>query len=380
MHEYQPPLDRMAAASRYLLAALPLALYGVLLVTLSGRAPVTPEAITELLADMGIGAAGLVLLRWRRDKPWQIALATALLTVVSTTAAGPALVAYVSFGTHRAWRRLVPIAAVLWTCLVASTRWQGTDQLTIAYAVGFAFVIGGLTLFAFYLRGRRDLAAAQRAAELSASLQRVERAKLAERLKIAHEMHDVLAHRISLLAMLAGGLAYRTDLSAGETRETALAIQENAHQSLNELRAVLGTLRNDGGRQAPQPTLGQLDDLFDEVRAAGQQVEVADAIDERESLPAQTGRHAYRIVQEALTNARKHAPPGSRVRAELGGRPGHGLRIRVSNPAPFGTSAGPGARLGLVGLAERTRMAGGTLSHAVQDGRFVLDARLPWEA
>ena len=242
--------------------------------------------------------------------------------------------------------------------------------------------LGGLTVFGLYLRGRRDLAASQRQAALAAEReqsQRIEQAKLAERAKIALEMHDVLAHRISLLSMLAGGLAYRTDLSAEETREVALAIQENAHQSLNELRTVLGELRSDGALEAPQPTLAHVDALFDEVRAAGQEVEVDDTIDNRELLPTQTGRHAYRIVQEALTNARKHAP-GSRVAAELDGRPGDGLRIRVSNPAPSGTSAGPGGKLGLVGLAERTRMAGGTLSHAVQNGRFILDARLPWEA
>ncbi|MFI6800466.1 histidine kinase [Streptosporangium canum] len=151
-------------------------------------------------------------------------------------------------------------------------------------------------------------------------------------------MHDVLAHRISLLSMLAGGPAYRTDLTAEETREVALAIQENAHQSLNELRTVLGTLRRDGDMEAPQPNPANLDALFDEVRGAG------------------------------------------RVTARLGGRPGDGLRIRVSNPTPSGTSAGPGGRLGLVGLAERTRMAGGTLSHAVQDGHFILNTRLPWEA
>jgi signal transduction histidine kinase len=178
--------------------------------------------------------------------------------------------------------------------------------------------------------------------------------------------------------MLAGGLAYRTDLTPEETRKVALAIQENAHQSLNELRTVLGTLRSDGALEAPQPNLAHVNALFDEVRAAGQHVDVDDTIADRELLPTQTGRHAYRIVQEALTNARKHAP-GSRVMAELGGRPGDGLRIRVSNPLPYGTPAGPGGRLGLVGLAERTRMAGGSISHAVQDGRFILDVRLPWE-
>ncbi|MEV6032157.1 LuxR C-terminal-related transcriptional regulator [Nonomuraea sp. NPDC052116] len=176
---------------------------------------------------------------------------------------------------------------------------------------------------------------------VAAQAQWVEQAKLEERLKIAQEMHDVLAHRISLLALLAGGLAYRENLSPEQTCEAALAIQENAHQSLNELRAVLGTLRREDGLAPPQPTLAHLDALFDEVRAAGQRVEVDDAISCRDALPAQTGRHAYRIVQEALTNARKHAP-GSPVPAELGGRPGEGLRIRVSNAAPPGGPTGPG--------------------------------------
>ncbi|MFC7586405.1 sensor histidine kinase [Nonomuraea antimicrobica] len=262
--------------------------------------------------------------------------------------------------------------------------------MTALYGLVGATMLGGLTVFGLYLRGRRELLAARRTAEAAAQEQRVEQAKLAERLKIAQEMHDVLAHRISLLAMLAGGLAYRRDLGPEQTREAALAIQENAHQSLNELRAVLGTLRDsrdapdgDGGAasglESPQPTLAHLGALFAEVRAAGQRVEVDDTVEARESLPTQTGRHAYRIVQEALTNARKHAP-GRPVRAEIGGRPGDGLRIRVSNAIAPGAAAGPGGRLGLVGLAERTRMAGGTITHDVRDGRFVLDALLRWEA
>ncbi|MGW0590133.1 sensor histidine kinase [Streptosporangium sp. NPDC002607] len=371
--------NQLGIALRYLCAVLPMLFYGVVLVVIVSR---DRDRLAWALADVGLGVIGLVLIRWRRRRPWPIALATALLTVFSTTATGPAQVAYVSLGTHRRWRQFIPVTVVSWLCLVARSSWNGVNQATVVSVVTGTVILGGLIVFGLYLRGRRDLAVSQREAALAAGreqLQRIEQAKLAERAKIAQEMHDVLAHRISLLSMLAGGLAYRTDLTAEETRETALAIQENAHQSLNELRGVLGTLRSDGALEAPQPNLAHVDALFDEVRAAGQQVEVDDTIDNRELLPTQTGRHAYRIVQEALTNARKHAP-GSRVTAELGGRPGDGLRIRVSNPAPAGTSAGPGGRLGLVGLAERTRMAGGTISHAVQNGRFVLDVRLPWEA
>ncbi|MEO3791770.1 histidine kinase [Nonomuraea sp. B10E15] len=385
--EHQPPIDRLGSTLRHLFAALPLLLYVVMVVLLSGRVPMPYSSLGWVLADMGLGAAGLVLMRWRRRWPWQIALATTIPTIASFTASGPALVAYTSLVTHRRWRQIVPVAAVAILSMFLAGRWQGTLTTGLLNAAVGAVTLAGATVLGLYARSRRDLAASQREAEAAAQRQRVEQAQLAERLQIAQEMHDVLAHRISLLAMLAGGLAYRKDLTPEQTREAALAIQENAHQSLNELRAVLGTLRRDGGPtgganegpEGPQPTLDHLDTLFEEVRAAGQRVEVDDAIDCRERLPTQTGRHAYRIVQEALTNARKHAP-GSRVTAELGGRPGEGLRIRVSNPAPPGQSAGPGSRLGLVGLAERTRMAGGTISHTVRHGRFILDARLPWEA
>ncbi|MFI7643781.1 sensor histidine kinase [Nonomuraea sp. NPDC049400] len=375
----QPAMDRWGITLRYLCALLPMLFHATAIgASVSGN----PDRLPMALADVGLGVIGLILMGWRRRWPWQIALATALLSAFSSMASGPAYVAYVSLCTHYRWRQIVPVAAVSWLSLVAYATLPAITEATDVSIVTGTVVLGGLTVFGLYFRGRQDLAASRQETAWLAErqqLQRIEQAKLAERLKIAQEMHDVLAHRISLLSMLAGGLAYRKDLTAEETREAALAIQENAHQSLNELRTVLGTLRRDGVVEAPQPNLSHLDALFDEVRAAGQHVEVEDTIRDRELLPTQTGRHAYRIVQEALTNARKHAP-GSRVTAELAGWPGDSLRIRVSNPALFATAAGPGGRLGLVGLAERIRMAGGTLSHAVQDGRFILDARLPWEA
>lgn len=373
----QPPLDRTGIALRYLCALLPMVFYAS---TWAATVSRNHDRLAPALVDLTLGLIGLVLMRWRRRWPWQIALATSLLTGYSDIAVGPAQVAYVSLSTHRRRRELIPVAIVSWLCLVARSVRFGVDQATVVSLATGTAVLGGLTVFGLYLRGRRDLAASRREAEVSAEreqLSRIEQARLAERAKIAQEMHDILAHRLSLLSMLAGGLAYRTDLTAEEIRAAAQAIQENAHLSLNELRTVLGTLRSDGGVAAPQPTLAHIGALFDEVRAAGQRVEVADTIADRDLLPEQTGRHAYRILQEALTNARKHAP-GSRVTAELDGRPGEGLRIRVSNPAS-GASPGPGGRLGLVGLAERTRMAGGTLSHALRSGRFVLDACLPWE-
>ncbi|GAA2287607.1 histidine kinase [Nonomuraea roseoviolacea subsp. roseoviolacea] len=368
----QPPLDRWGSMLRYVAALAPMLFYGVIWVWIVAH---NPDRLPRALLDVGPSLLGLVLMRWRRRWPWQIAAVTALLTAVSSMATGPAQVAYVSLCTHRRWRQIVPITALLWTCMCLFAVIGGTTQQFLIGLTTNTTILGGLTVFGLYLRSLRDTDLANRRAEAH----RVEQAKLAERAQIAQEMHDALAHRMSLLAMLAGGLAYRTDLGPDEMRQTAQAIQESAHLSLNELRTVLGTLRSDGATAAPQPTLADLRELFHEVRAAGQKVKVADTIEQRDLLPTQTGRNAYRVVQEALTNARKHAP-GSSVTVELNGRPGGALRIRVTNPTPFGTSAGPGGRLGLVGLGERVRMAGGTIEHAHQERRFVLDVRLPWEA
>jgi len=377
--------DRIRAALPYLCALPPMLYFAGLMGVVVYR---HPGELNRVLADVALGVVALVLLRWRRRLPWQIAVTTVAMTIVSSTASGPAFVAYVSLGKNRPLRQFLWVAVASWLCLAAGPIIRGLTQQTVIGLVTETAIYAGLTGIALYLRARDELARSQRAAAEAAAreqLHRIEQARLAERAKIAQEMHDVLAHRISLLSMLAGGLAYRTDLSPEEMRATAQAIQENAHQSLTELRSVLRTLRTnatdpqDGPVAAPQPTLSDLETLFDEVRAAGQKVEVRDRVADRDSLPTQIGRHAYRIVQEALTNARKHAP-GSRVLTELDGAPGEGLRVRVSNPVLPGTPPGPGGRLGLVGLAERTRMAGGTITHEMQDGRFILDVRLPWEA
>ncbi|MFD0889606.1 sensor histidine kinase, partial [Streptosporangium algeriense] len=283
------PLDRRGEALRSLCAALPMLFYGVILVMGASR---SPDRVVPMLVDIPLGVAGLVLMRWRRRLPWQTALATALLTSFSITATGPAQVAYVSLVTHRRWRWTLPVAVVSWLCLLANTTRYGLTQAAVVSQVTGTVILGGLTIFGLYLRGLRDLDASRREAALAAErerLQQIEQTKLAERAKIAQEMHDVLAHRMSLLSMLAGGLAYRKDLGPEETREIALAIQENAHRSLNELRAVLGSLRRDGALEAPQPGLEHMGALFEEVRAAGQRVEVADTVEDRESLPTQTG-------------------------------------------------------------------------------------------
>jgi signal transduction histidine kinase len=196
-------------------------------------------------------------------------------------------------------------------------------------------------------------------------------------------MHDVLAHRLSLLSVHAGALEFHPDAPAAEVQRAAAVIRDSAHQALQDLRTVIGVLRaptaEQIGAEPPQPTLADLDRLVAESRAAGAQVEVQQRITDPGTVPADTGRTVYRIVQEGLTNARKHAP-GAPVRVDVRRGPGADLTVEVRNPLPTAALRLPipGAGQGLSGLVERVTLAGGGLEHGTDGQDFVLRARLPW--
>jgi signal transduction histidine kinase len=195
----------------------------------------------------------------------------------------------------------------------------------------------------------------------------------------------VLAHRVSLLTLHAGALEFRPDATADEVAEAAGVIRASAHAALEELRDIIGVLRDGGEGSAPeppQPTLAQVPSLIDESRAAGMHVQAR--VDTPE-VPDVLGRTAYRVVQEGLTNARKHAP-GAAVDVTIA-NDGERLVVAVVSRRPVGVRAGaraerlPGAGTGLIGLAERVGLAGGELEHGPDAaGDFVLRATLPWTA
>ena len=226
-------------------------------------------------------------------------------------------------------------------------------------------------------------------AEIEAQL-RAEQAQQRARDEIAREMHDVLGHRLSLLSVHAGALEFRPDAPAEEIARAAKVIRENAHQALQDLREVIGVLRAPVG-ELPQPTLADVRQLVAESGRAGMRVSLRD--DTSGPVPDLTGRTAYRVVQEALTNARKHAP-GAEVHVHLAGSPGAGLTIEVRNttpPAPGPADPGPtppaapgpdpAAGQGLAGLAERVALAGGRLEYGPADGGgWCLTVWLPWPA
>ncbi|MEN3357648.1 MAG: hypothetical protein V7637_1630, partial [Mycobacteriales bacterium] len=212
---------------------------------------------------------------------------------------------------------------------------------------------------------------------------RLAEARLLERTRIAREMHDVLGHRLSLLATYAGALEFRPDAPAEQLSRAAGVIRAGAHQALEELREVIGVLRDDSGPGDPDPgrplpTLADLDRLIGESRDAGVLVRLDNRAADLAAVPAGTGRAAYRIVQEGLTNARKHGDQP--VRLAVAGRPGAGLDIEISNPLPAVPRA-PTGGTGLVGLAERVHLAGGEVEAGrTAAGEFRLHATLPWPA
>ena len=199
----------------------------------------------------------------------------------------------------------------------------------------------------------------------------------AERTRIAREMHDVVAHRVSLMVLHAGGL----EVSATEPRtvEAAGLIRTTGREALAELRGILGVLRDDGtdtAPTAPQPVLDDLERLIAEWRGAGMRVDREDA-GQVGPLPIAVQRTAFRIVQEGLTNAAKHAT-GATVQVRLhhgGGR----LEVEVANdPVPGPVHAPPRSGYGLTGLRERVVLAGRELSAGVcPDGGWRMRAILP---
>jgi signal transduction histidine kinase len=240
-----------------------------------------------------------------------------------------------------------------------------------------------------YARARRHLLESLRDRAEQAEATRhllAEQARRAERARIAGEMHDVLAHRVSMMALQAGGLEVRPDLPPAEIRHTAGLIRSTARQALEELRGIIGVLHEGdgasaGAARAPQPSLPDITRLVEESRRAGMNIELDMRVEAPEAAPAALGRDTYRIVREALTNVSKHAR-GAAATVAVSGRPGHGLQVTVRNRLPLPQAAEaplPGTGMGLAGLAERVTLAGGTLWHgASPEGDFVVSASLRW--
>ncbi|WP_229816208.1 sensor histidine kinase [Streptomyces lucensis] len=263
----------------------------------------------------------------------------------------------------------------------------GTHTPTGVVAVVLSAVV---VVLGAALRGRREARAELVEQTTLTSEERARRTLLEERSRIARELHDVVAHHMSVISIQAQVAPHLVEHPPPELVENLTGIRHNALEALTELRRVLGVLRSENPEDpyglgdpgtgaapdAPQPTLDRLDALIENTRAAGLDVTIGVKGRARPYAPG-AELSAYRIVQEALSNALRHAP-GSRVRVEVAHLPG-GLRLAVTNSRPLQpVPPSPGAGHGLLGMRERATMLGGTVTAAgTPDGGFTVSAFLP---
>ncbi|GAA4909427.1 signal transduction histidine kinase [Stackebrandtia albiflava] len=344
---------------------------------LESTGPPSPDWL--VLADLLGGVAGLVMIWWRRRAPTGIAVALVLMSAVSELAAGPMLVALFTVAVHRRRRTAWTVfgLSIVTAAVMSLLRPTGGDPWLLVLVFGVA-VQAAAVGWGLYIQYRRRLlwSLQDRAARAETETRlRMEHAQRLVRDAIAREIHDVLGHRLSILSLHAGALEYRQDASPDEVRRAVRVIRESSHQALQDLREVIGVLRAPitelGG-----PTLADLPELVEEAADAGSVVRLDRH--HAEPVPDALGRAGYRIVQEGLTNARRHAP-GAEVDIDVAGEPGGELTVSVRNTAPP-TAVDPGTPgRGLVGLTERVALLEGRLEYGpTDDGGWHLDARIPW--
>jgi signal transduction histidine kinase len=279
---------------------------------------------------------------------------------------------------HRSLRLAAAGIAVL------AVGWLLAADLESFNPAGWVFFRIGTAVMAATLgesvRGRRVLAAEAVARAERAEQTKEEEARRrvdAERLRIAREVHDTVAHAIAVINVQAGVTAHVLDKRPQQARETLVTIEQTSARALDELRATLGVLRDPEDRRAPTPGLGQVDELVGMAREAGLDVKLEVASPPRD-LPSAVDQAAYRILQESITNAIRHAGP-ARVTVSLTYGPDE-LELRVADDGRGPPDAGHGADRGqgIVGMRERAALLGGELTAGPRPGGgFQVQASLP---
>ncbi|MEV0663173.1 sensor histidine kinase [Actinomadura luteofluorescens] len=360
-------------------------------------ARVAVEGATRPLADLGnLGYALLVVsglaLLVRRRWPVPVFAVAALASLVYygfDFPDGPGWLAlFVSLYTLAAYgdgRRSLLIAGPGIAVLAAVWLYTAADVEPRA-AIGWVFFRIGASVMSAALgesvRSRRVIAAeAEKRAELAERSREEEaRARVdAERLRIAREVHDTVAHAVAIINVQSGVTAHVLDKRPEQAREALRTIEETSSRALREMRAVLGVLRDDGDGRAPHPGLDQIDELTAKAREAGLDVTL-EASPPAAPLPSAVGSAAYRILQESVTNVIRHVGP-TRVTVAL--NPGtEVLEIRVTDEGRRtgnGAASAPGGPgHGILGMRERCRLLGGEFDAGpTPGGGFEVAARLP---
>jgi signal transduction histidine kinase len=353
----------------------------------------TPEGVTHLVplaASLTLALVMCVPLIWRRRWPRAVFAVICLAAFVQwlagvdvTTADVAVLVAMYTIAAQCVFRwslAALVVAEAGMVMAVGRLAVQPGPQERWKSAIPFSVMIGAIWLSGLYISTRRKYTQS-----LEERAQRLERerdvqaeiAAAAERARIAREMHDVIAHSISVMVIQADGASYAVDTDTERAKRAMRAIGDTGRQALMEMRRMLGVLREGDGKAAlaPQPGVEQLPDLVQQIRTAGLPVGYT-VSGEPLPMPAGLALVVYRIVQEALTNVMKHAGPAATAQVALHyGDQSVEIRIRDDGR---GATISDGRGHGLVGMRERAAVYGGQVSAApAPGGGFEVVARLP---
>jgi signal transduction histidine kinase len=346
-----------------------------------GLEPRTPLLILALLAPLP--------LVWRIRFPLEVLGTSVAILIVGELVAHRddypvalgcvALVAAYSAAAHLRGRRaeaadFLVIAAIVGSAAVAASKnWNGSAATNLVAAlISLTILFRGAWMAGRWMQGRRDR-------ERTAIAEREQKAQAAlreERARIARELHDVVAHAMSVIVLQARGARHSLLERPDEAREAVDAVERTASHALSEMRRLLSALRDEGesAALAPQPSLNQIDALVADVRAAGLPVELRVEGASRE-LPAGIDLCAYRIVQEALTNTLKHAGPATA--SVLIRYADDAFEVEVTDTGA-GDRNGTAPGQGLAGMRERVAVLGGQLQAGPQrEGGYLVAARLP---
>ncbi|MFF4229052.1 sensor histidine kinase [Streptomyces sp. NPDC001820] len=373
--------------------------YGVLALAILGSDELVNQFRVHGQYGIPLGVATAAVVGYAMRRPlaaWWMSLGVAALTAFAVGGQLPG---------GQPWPWTVPgviaNAAVLFLLALRVRTRIAVKALVVTVGVGFVFDLFGLAmppynsssttaalvyavvvLVGTSLHGRREARDRLAEQESLTAEERSRRTLLEERNRIARELHDVVAHHMSVISIQAQVAPHLVRDPSDELKENLEGIRENALEALTELRRVLGVLRSEnpeGAPHAPQPTLDRLDSLVENVRSAGLSI-TTDTSGEPHPLSPGVELSAYRIIQEALSNAIRHAP-GAEVRVEIAYKPSV-LGVRVINTAPAKPAPpSPGAGHGLLGMRERAAMLGGGLAAGrTPDGGYEVTAHLPLQA
>ncbi|MER6825016.1 histidine kinase [Streptosporangium sp. NPDC000563] len=341
-------------------------------------------ALPLFAGPLAVACAGVAV---RRSRPL-LALGLGVVALLGDLAMGPSLgtvlivtdnlYAGVRYGPRALGRWMLGITSVIAVAagLVAGVVFRHWSAAAIV-SVQVGLVGGTPVLTAMFMRQLQDLASSERArAEQVARLAELDRAAAvqAERARMARELHDMIANHFSAIAIQSTAVLSRRDLDARVVRQVLESIRENSVEGMNEMRAMIGLLRQDGEEpEATRRRVAEAGELVERAREAGLDVRMRVEGDARE-LPASVDLAGYRIVQESLTNALKHG--GRAADVVIGYLPGL-VTLTVDNPVGAAGRELPGAGAGIIGMRERTNLVGGLFEAGPHNDGWRVRAELP---